>query len=290
MKITLFTTIPSLPEKTRLHEEAVFLGHDLAVIDLSALGFSIKDSGLAVAKLVDLETDIIIVRGVFSGIKRTAFVLDMLRQKGVKVFDNNFSLHQYTIDKALDLIKISSANLPVPDTFYTYDFNEYPGLGRELGYPLVVKSVRSGKGAGVSKVGNEGELNRLIEKIRGQGKEAKGYLLQEFIPYKHDVRVLIIGQKVFAMERIPKPGEFRANFSLGGSVRAFELGEEEERLAQVALKKVNLEVGGVDLLLTEKGERYALEVNHTPGMLGMEAATGENITRIYLEYAIENAK
>ncbi|MBI2007399.1 MAG: 30S ribosomal protein S6--L-glutamate ligase, partial [Candidatus Blackburnbacteria bacterium] len=83
--------------------------------------------------------------------------------------------------------------------------------------------------------------------------------------------------------------EFRANFSLGGSVRSFELGEEDRKLALTALEKVDLAVGGVDLLITEN-RRYVLEVNHTPGMLGMEAATGENITRAYLEYAVEHAK
>jgi len=51
------------------------------------------------------------------------------------------------------------------------------------------------------------------------------------------------------------------------------------------LAAVNLDIGGVDVLITPDGTRYILEANHTPGMLGMEEATGENITREYLEYA-----
>jgi len=92
------------------------------------------------------------------------------------------------------------------------------------------------------------------------------------------------------MERIPRPGDFRANFSLGGSVELFEPSNETIALAKKALQATGMSVGGVDVLITEDGRQYILEVNHNPGFEGMELATKENIAKIYLEHAIKEAK
>jgi glutathione synthase/RimK-type ligase-like ATP-grasp enzyme len=100
----------------------------------------------------------------------------------------------------------------------------------------------------------------------------------------------VIGERVFAMRRIPGEGEFRANFSLGGSVELFDLDEAGVSLSKSAMKSIGMSVGGVDILITSDNRRYVLEVNHTAGMLGMEKATGENITKIYVEHALKNAK
>ena len=155
---------------------------------------------------------------------------------------------------------------------------------------MIVKLTKTGKGAGIYKINDENALEEFISSRTEEGVEPSRYLLQEFIDYKYDLRVLIIGDRVFCMRRIPGEGEFRANFSLGGKVETFDLSKEDEELARRAMKAVDLEIAGVDLLITKDDKRYILEVNHTPGMLGMEEATGENITKIYLEYAIRNVK
>jgi glutathione synthase/RimK-type ligase-like ATP-grasp enzyme len=92
------------------------------------------------------------------------------------------------------------------------------------------------------------------------------------------------------MRRIPGEGEFRANFSLGGSVELFDLDEAGKKMAMKALKAVGLSIGGVDMLITEDNKRYILEVNHTAGFIGMELATSTNIGKIWVEHAIASAK
>ncbi len=290
MKIALFTTLAGLGENRRIGEEVVALGHEFDLVDLMEFDFNIKNGELGSDTLDNFEADVVILRGIFSSIKPLGAIIDSLRGRGIKIFDNNFLKHMYSINKIADLVKLSVAGVPVPDTAYTRDFALWSERAEKLGYPLVVKSTRTGKGASVYKVDSEEDLGRFITNIKKEGKEAKNYLLQEFIPYKHDLRVLVIGDDMFAMKRIPGEGEFRANFSLGGSVELFDLDEPGKNLARKAMRAVDMSVGGVDILITNDNRRYILEVNHTAGMLGMEKATGKNITRMYVEHAIKNAK
>lgn len=289
MQILLVTTLPGLEENERLGQEAEKLGHNLRILDLSTFGFLIKSNQ---PRLIggELEADAVIVRGIFNSTKAISTITGSLREKGIKVFDNNFAEHKYSIDKVTDILKLSLASLPVPDTAYSRDFDKYSDLAKKIGYPIVVKSVRSGKGAQVFKVQEEKKLIKLINDLQKEGREAKSYLLQKFIPYKYDLRTLIVGENVFTMRRIPAEREFRANFSLGASVELFNLDKEGRNLALGALSAVDMSVGGVDILITEDNERFLLEVNHTAGFVGMEKATGKNIAKLYLEHALKEAR
>lgn len=293
MKVALLTTLTSLVENQRIEEEVRALGHDFQLVDLSGFSFEVKN-GEFVCPLnfedFGRAWDVAVVRGVFEALKTVGAVCAELRRRGVRVFDNSLINQGYSIDKVVDLAKLSLASVPVPDTFYARSYPEILGYAHSLSYPRVFKSVRMGKGAGVYKVDSYPALVELISRVQEEGKEAKSFLLQEFIPYKHDLRVLTIGDRFFTMERIPKEGEFRANFSLGGSVATFSLDGEIRALARRAARAVGLSVSGVDVLVGEDGKKYILEVNHTPGMAGMEEATGENITKVFVEYALKEAK
>lgn len=290
MKISLITTLASLIENKRIKEEVENLGHEFELINLVDFGFCVKNGVFTAKGLTNIEADLVIVRGIFNSLKPISTVIKNLRKKGVRVFDNNLASHQYSIDKITDLVKLSLAKIPVPNTCYTRNFAEFPELARQIGYPVVVKTTRMGKGAGVYKFEKEASLLGFVEDAKNEGKEAKSYLIQEFIPYKYDLRSLIIGEEVFTMRRIPAKGEFRANFSLGGEVEVFSLDEAGRDLAKKALAAIGMSVGGVDILMTEDDRRYILEVNHTAGFVGMEKATGKNIGKIYVEYAIEKAR
>lgn len=290
MKIALVTTLPGLIEGERLKEEITKLGYEFELKDLSNFGYTIDETALNIEGLEDLNSDLVIVRGIFNSLNTICTVVESLRERGIKVFDNNLTDLKYSIDKVTDLVKLSLAGIEIPKTYYSRDFAKYSELAQKNGFPLIIKSTRTGKGASVFKVESQEELQEFIQKVEAEGKEAKNYLLQEFIPYEYDLRVLIIGEKLFAMRRIPQEGEFRANFSLGGSVELFNLDSEGQELAKKALAAVGMSVGGVDILITKDNKRSILEVNHTAGWVGMEKATGENITKIYLDHALNAAK
>jgi len=289
MKIALVTTLPSLIENQRIKEEVLALGYEFELIDFSQFGFYIDDEEVDVDG-VDIKADIVIVRGIFNAIKPTSIIINNLRKQGTKVFDNNLVEHKYSIDKISDLLKLALSKIPIPKTFYTRDFSEYFQAASKIGYPVVVKSVRAGKGFAVFKLDSEEALKEFVDNQISEEKEAKSFLMQEFIDYEHDLRCLVIGEDVFTMKRIPGEGEFRANFSLGGSVELFDLSSEDRKLASEALNTVDMSVGGVDILISKDGKHYILEVNHTAGFVGMEKATGKNIAKIWVANAIKNAK
>lgn len=289
MRIALITTHPELEENNRIKDEAEALGHAFELVDLNQFTFKTKGNNLDVKGFTNIDTDVVIVRGILRSVMPIAVAINNLRNRGIKIFDNNFLEHKYSIDKVTDLVKLSLNGILIPDTGYSRDFGNYKSLASEIGYPVVVKQTRTGKGLGVFKVENEGELDKLVNGFIKEGKDERGYLLQKYILYKHDLRCLVIGDKTFTMKRIPAEGEFRANFSLGGSVEVFDLDDESKQLALDALRVIGMSIGGVDIL--DSGDtRYILEVNHIPGFVGMEKATGENIGKLYVEHAINNAR
>lgn len=290
MRIALVTTLPSLIENERIKEEVEKLGHEFLLVDMQEFGFEIEKGRLRVEKLTELSADIVIIRGVFLAIKTISVIINGLRKKGIKIFDNNFLEHRYSIDKVTDLVKLAESGISVPDTYYSRDFANYYSYAEKLGFPVVIKSSRMGKGANVFLVKSEGDLKNFVSEAESEGKTAKSFLIQKFIDYEYDLRVLVIGEHEFSMRRIPAEGEFRANFSLGGSVEKYDLDTEGRKLAISALKSVDMTVGGVDILIAKDGSRYILEVNHTAGFVGMEKATGENIGKVYVEHAIASAK
>ena len=104
-------------------------------------------------------------------------------------------------------------------------------------------------------------------------------LVQEYIEESHgsDVRALVVGGEVVAsLIRKAHGSEFRSNFHLGGSVSQIDLDDEQRDIAIKATETLGLEIAGVDMLLSERGP-LVLEVNSSPGLEGIEAATRSNV-------------
>jgi RimK family alpha-L-glutamate ligase len=290
MKIVLITTRKTLDENKRIAEEAKKLHHEFVLLDLKELEYKVIGGKLIIDEFEGLNPDIVILRGIFNSIKSISSFVSGLRKSGVRVFDNNFLVQKYSINKVTDTIKLAQAGIPVPDTYHILSFDKFLPSAKEMGFPIVAKMTRTGKGAGVYKFNNEVEFTNFLKGLVKREAEPKNYLLQKFVDYVYDLRVLVIGKSIFCMRRIPGEGEFRANFSLGGKVELFDLDNKGVELALNALHAVDLEIGGVDLLIDKEDRRCILEVNHTPGMIGMEEATGQNITKVYLEYVLKSAK
>lgn len=116
-------------------------------------------------------------------------------------------------------------------------------------------------------------------------------IVQEFIKEAKgaDIRAFVIGEHVVgAMKRQGKEGEFRSNLHRGGSAEIIELSDKEERAAIKAAKAMGLGVAGVDMLQSQRGP-LILEVNSSPGLEGIEAATGKNIAGEIIKYIERNA-
>jgi ribosomal protein S6--L-glutamate ligase len=116
-------------------------------------------------------------------------------------------------------------------------------------------------------------------------------LVQQYIKESkgQDIRCFVVGDEVVAsMERIAQEGEFRANIHLGATARAVEISDEERRVAIAATKILGLEVAGVDMVRSNSGPKI-LEINSSPGLEGIEGATGIDVAEKMIEYMEKNA-
>jgi len=180
--------------------------------------------------------------------------------------DKLFSL-QLMLKKGLNIPTTGFANSPID----TNDLIEMVG-----GAPLIVKLLEGTQGRGVVLA----ETKKAAESVINAFKSLKANLLvQQFIKEADgkDLRCFVIDGKVVAsIERKAAPGEFRANIHQGGTASIVKITPEERALAVKAAKTLNLQVAGVDIIRSQSGP-LLLEVNSSPGLEGIETATGKDI-------------
>lgn len=144
------------------------------------------------------------------------------------------------------------------------------------GAPLIIKLLQSAQGKGVVSA----ETNKAAESVINAFKSLQANILvQEFIKEASgkDLRCFVVNGKVVAsIERTAPKGEFRSNIHIGGTAKKVKITAEERKLAVKAAKILNLAVAGVDIIRSNKGP-LLLEVNSSPGLEGIESATGKNI-------------
>jgi ribosomal protein S6--L-glutamate ligase len=151
------------------------------------------------------------------------------------------------------------------------------------GPPLVVKVLESTHGQGVVLAETRKAAESLITAFRGL---KANFLVQEFIKESAgtDIRAFVVGDKVIgAMQRSGVEGEYRSNLHRGGSAVKIKLRPEERKLAVRAAKVMGLDVAGVDIVRSGHGP-LVLEVNSSPGLRGIEAATGIDIADAIIDY------
>ncbi len=154
-------------------------------------------------------------------------------------------------------------------------------------YPVIVKHDRGFQGKSVRKLENREALLRYLSKL--DEKKLGMFVWQDYLPLKWDLRVIVIGGKAIgAMKRMAKGGEFRSNFSLGGDVEAWDLSEEDKKLAEKVAEVSGLDYCGVDIMKDQNGKSYILEVNRQCQFQGFEKATGVNVARKVVELLIGN--
>lgn len=149
------------------------------------------------------------------------------------------------------------------------------------GPPCVVKFSHGAQGTGVVLAESVAGIESVIEALVAT---RRNLLVQEFVDHQGDGRLLVVGRKVVAaIRRRPPPGEFRANLHRGGEAEALQPTDEEIEVALAATQALGLELAGVDLLRTSTGP-LVLEVNASPGLEGVESASGRNVAGAILSF------
>src|SRR6218665_277222 len=193
-------------------------------------------------------------------------------------------------DKLRSLQILARAGIGIPKTAFAASpkdkdiDNIIENIG---GAPCVVKLLEGTQGIGVILAENQKAAKSVVEafvKLKAQ------MLVQEFIKEAGgaDLRVFVVdGQIVGAMKRQGKEGEFRSNLHRGGSATVINLTAEERATAIKSAKKLGLGISGVDLLQSSRGP-LVMEVNSSPGLEGIEGATGIDIAGKIIEYVERN--
>ncbi|WP_242083984.1 30S ribosomal protein S6--L-glutamate ligase [Aestuariivivens sediminis] len=191
-------------------------------------------------------------------------------------------------DKLRSFQRLSKAGIGMPKTVFTnYSRDIEQVLSHVGGTPVIIKLLEGTQGLGVVLAETKNAAESVLEAFNGLQARA---LVQEFIAEAKgaDLRALVVdGHVVGAMKRQGKEGEFRSNLHRGGSAKVVKLSEAELRVAMNAARALKLPICGVDMLQSSRGP-LLLEVNSTPGLEGIEAATGKNIAKSIITYIERN--
>lgn len=187
-------------------------------------------------------------------------------------------------DKLRSLQILSRAGLGLPKTIFTNYSKNVAGIVDQVGgAPVIIKLLEGTQGIGVILAETKKAAESVIEAFNNLQARV---IVQEFIKEAGgaDIRAIVIdGRVVGAMKRQGKEGEFRSNLHRGGTAEVIELTDEEETAAIKAAKAMGLGIAGVDMLQSARGP-LILEVNSSPGLEGIEKATGKDIAREIIKY------
>lgn len=291
MKIVILSQNPNLYSTKRLVEAGEKKGHTMLVIDHAKCDLIIerKKPGLIYQGKEIEGVDGVIPR---IGSSITFYGTAVVRQfEMMKVFSAVESQALVrSRDKLRSLQILSRAGLGLPKTvFSNYSKDVSAIIDKAGGAPVVIKLLEGTQGLGVVLADNRNSAESILEAFNGLQARV---IVQEFIKEAKgaDLRAFIVdGVVVGAMKRQGKEGEFRSNLHRGGTADIIELSDEEENAALKAAKAMGLGVAGVDLLQSARGP-LILEVNSSPGLEGIEAATGKDIAGQIIKYVERNAE
>lgn len=291
MKIAMLARNAKLYTHQRLKAAAEERGHTLDIINTLRCYMNIASHRPEVyyngEKLVGY--DAVIPR---IGASITFYGTAVLRQfemQGVYPLNESVGIGR-SRDKLRSMQLLARDGIGLPVTTFAHDPKQTEEvLDLAGGAPVVIKLLEGTQGIGVVLAYTKRSAKSVVEAFRGAGVNI---LVQEFIKEAGgtDIRAIVIGGKVVAaMKRTGAAGDFRSNLHRGGTAEVIKLSPEERLTAIRSAKAMGLNVCGVDMLRANHGP-VVMEVNSSPGLEGVEAATGLDIASKIIEYIEKNAK
>jgi ribosomal protein S6--L-glutamate ligase len=193
-------------------------------------------------------------------------------------------------DKLRALQLLSRRGIGLPITGFANSPDDTEDLLRFVGgAPVVIKLLEGTQGVGVVLGETRQAAESVIEAFRGLNAN---FMVQEYIKEAggSDIRCFVIGEKVVAaMKRTGREGEFRSNLHRGGTARLVKITPEERSTAVRSAKAMGLNIAGVDLLRSNHGP-VVMEVNSSPGLEGIENATGKDVAGLIFQFIEKNAR
>ena len=285
MKILVLSRNKNLYSTRRIIHSAEELGHEVRVVDYLRCYMNITSKKPTVIfRGEKLENyDAVITRIGASYTFYGAAVVRQFEMSGLYTINRSKAITR-SRDKLRSLQILAREGIGLPVTGFANHTADIEGMIDTVeGIPLVIKLLEGTQGKGVVLA----ETKKAASSVLSAFRQLKANILvQEFIKEANgkDIRALVIGDEVVgAMERTAPEGDFRANIHLGGEGREVNLSDDEKRMAVKAAKTLGLRIAGVDLIRSKRG-LLVIEVNSSPGLEGIEAATGKDIASRMINY------
>ncbi|MEC7839234.1 MAG: 30S ribosomal protein S6--L-glutamate ligase [Chlamydiota bacterium] len=290
MNICILSRNSKLYSTKRLIEAIVARGHKATVIDYQSCYMNITSSITDVRMKGEMleKFDGIIPR---IGAKSTFYGTAVVRQfelMGVYSINTSISITR-SRDKLRSLQIMAKENIGMPITGFAHSPDDTNDLIKLVGGPpLVIKLLEGTQGVGVVLAETKKASQSVIQAFRGLNANI---IVQEYIKESsgEDIRCIVVGERVVAsIKRQAEPGEFRSNLHRGGKATPIKITKEERALAIKAAKVMGLKFAGVDMLRSERGP-LIMEVNSSPGLEGIENATGVDVASAVIKYIEKEA-
>lgn len=291
MKIAILSSKASLYSTSRMKEAGEKRGHEVRVVDYRRCYMNITSHRPSILFQGEpLEGfDAIIPRIAASYTFYGTAVVRQFEMMGVFPVNESVAISR-SRDKLRSLQLLARDGIGLPVTAFARDTKDTQGIINLVGgAPLVIKLLEGTQGIGVVLAETKKAAESVIDAFRGLDANI---LVQEFIKEAGgaDIRCFVVGNRVVAaMMRQGAPGEFRSNLHRGGSASKIKLTPEERSTAVRAAKSMGLNVSGVDILRSNHGP-VIMEVNSSPGLEGIEEATGVDVAGKVIEFIEKNAE
>jgi ribosomal protein S6--L-glutamate ligase len=291
VKICLLARNPRLYSHRRLCEAAKDAGHEIEVVNTLRCYMNIT------SRRPELHYNGAVLQGFDAVIPRigasvTYYGLSVLRQfemMGVWPLNESVAIGR-SRDKLRCMQLLARAGIGLPVTAFAHDPKQTAEVLKLVGGPpVIIKLIEGTQGIGVVLGETESSAKSVIEAFRGANVNI---LVQEFIREAEgtDIRVFVVGGRaIAAMQRTGAADDFRSNLHRGGVASAARITREERTTALRAARTLGLNVCGVDLLRSNHGP-VVMEVNSSPGLEGIERATGVDIAAAIIAFLETNAK
>ncbi|MBB5519823.1 30S ribosomal protein S6--L-glutamate ligase [Amphiplicatus metriothermophilus] len=291
MKLALMCRNPNLYSHRRLAEAATARGHEIEVVDhlrcyinITSHRPSVRYQGRDLPKY-----DAVIPRIGASVTFYGAAVLRQFEVMGVYPVNESVAITR-SRDKLRSLQLLARKGVGLPVTVFAHrTSNAEEVINLVGGPPVIIKLLEGTQGIGVILGETQQAAESIIQAFAGANINI---LVQEFIKEAggEDIRCLVVGGKVVAsMRRKGKEGEFRSNLHRGGSADRVKITPAERSTAISAARAMGLNVCGVDMLRSNHGP-VVMEVNSSPGLEGVEKATGVDVAGKIIEFIEKNAQ
>lgn len=291
MKIAILSRNKKLYSTRRLVEAAQALGHEARVVDTLHCYMDITSNKPSVqykGEMLDGYEAVIPRIGASITFYGTA-VLRQFEMMGVYPVNESVAISR-SRDKLRSLQLLSRKGIGLPVTGFCHSPDNIHDLITLVGgAPLVIKLLEGTQGIGVVLAETQKAAESVIEAFMGL---KANIMVQEYIKEAGgaDIRCFVVGDKVVAaMKRQAQDGEFRSNLHRGGSAEVIKLTPEERSTAIRSARIMGLNVAGVDILRSNHGP-VVMEVNSSPGLRGIEEATGKDIAGMIIKFIEKQAK